>query len=287
MTHPARIPQKLLPYLSTFVSFNTIQAAQLFLPMLALPWLARVLGPEAYGLCLYMGVISGIVTLVVDWGFPLGGTRDVAMNRGRKEALGTILADALSAKAMLAACCFLVCLLLLPFVPHAPAHPGAYVLAILAGISRGISPIWFFQGLGQGIRRVAVWDAASSALVVPLVVVCVREPADWPVYLLLLAIVKGGSYCLLTARQLGQYPHAAFSLRRGREALTRHKTLFAGNMSALVCGRGSQLILGYFLPPSHMGTLVTADKIVRAAVSMNYPLMQTMFPEICIMRRAE
>ncbi|MDR2744153.1 MAG: lipopolysaccharide biosynthesis protein [Desulfovibrio sp.] len=287
MTLPAHILRKLLPYLSTFVSFNAIQAAQLLLPMLVLPWLARVLGPEAYGLCLYMGVISGIVTLVMDWGFPFGGTKDVAMNRGREEALGNILADALSAKTLLAACCFFACLLLSPFVPHAPDYPGAYVLAILAGISRGISPTWFFQGLGQGMRRVAAWDTASSALVVLLVVVWVREAADWPVYLLLLVIVKGGSYSLLTARQLGRYPHTAFSPRRGWEALARHKTLFAGNMSALVCGRGTQLILGYFLSPSQMGMLVTADKIVRAAVSVNYPLMQTMFPEICIMRRAE
>ncbi|MDR2056223.1 MAG: oligosaccharide flippase family protein [Desulfovibrio sp.] len=287
MTLPARILRKLLPYLSTFVSFNAIQATQLFLPMLALPWLARALGPEAYGLCLYMGVISGIVTLVMDWGFPFGGTRDAAMNRGRKEALGRILADALSAKALLAACCSLACLVLSPFVPHAPAHPGAYALAVLAGIGRGINPTWFFQGLGQGIGHMAVCDAVSSALVLLLTIVCVREPADWPVYLLLLAAVKGGAYFLLTARQLGRYPHAAPTLRRSRETLARYKTLFVGNMAALAYNRGSQLILGYFLLPSQMGMLVTADKIARAAVSLNYPLMQTMFPEICIMRRAE
>ncbi|MDR1659969.1 MAG: oligosaccharide flippase family protein [Desulfovibrio sp.] len=287
MTLPARISRKLLPYLATFVSFNAIQATQLLLPMLALPWLARALGPEAYGLCLYMGVVSGIVTLVMDWGFPFGGTRDVAMNRGREETLGRILADALSAKALLAACCLLVCLLISPFVPHALTHPGAYALAVLAGIGRGMNPTWFLQGLGRGMRRMAVWDMASSALVVLLTIVCVREAAYWPTYLLLLALVKGGAYLLLTARQLGQYTHAAFTLRRGWGALTRHKTFFAGNLSSLACNRGAQLILGYFLLPSQMGMLITADKIVRAAVSINYPLMQTMFPEICIMGRAE
>lgn len=287
MTPPARILRKLFPYLSTFASFNAIQATQLLLPVLVLPWLARSLGPEAYGLCLYMGVISGIITLVMDWGFPFGGTRDVAINRGREETLGRILADALSAKALLAAGCFLACLLLSPLVPHALSHPGAYALAILAGIGRGISPAWFFQGLGQGMRRMAVWDVSSGALVLLLTIVCVREAENWPVYLLLLAVVKGGAYFLLTARQLRKYAHAAFSLRRGREALIRHRTLFAGNMSTMVCNRGTQLILGYFLLPSQMGMLVTADKIVRAAVSLNYPLMQTMFPEVCIMGRAE
>ncbi|MDR1777378.1 MAG: oligosaccharide flippase family protein [Desulfovibrio sp.] len=287
MTLSARIKGKLLPHVSSFVSFNVIQATQLFLPMLVLPWLARSLGPEAYGLCLYLGVITGIVGIVMDWGFPLGATRDVAVNRGREKELCDIFSGVLSAKVLLACCCALSCLFLSPLVPHALDYPGAYALAVLAGIARGVSPIWFFQGLGQGIQRVACWDAASSVLALALTIACVREPSDWPLYLLLLGLAKGGAYLALTLQQLRLHSPASFNPRRGWLTLVRHKTFFVGNLATLIYLRGTQLILGFFLPPAQMGMLVTADKIVRATVSLNYPLLQTMFPEICIMRKAD
>jgi PST family polysaccharide transporter len=286
MEFPARLWRKLLPHLSIFLSFNVIQATQFILPLLALPWLARVLGPESYGLCLYMGIISGVVTPFMDWGFILGATRDVAVNRGRDEAQGDILADVLSAKALLAVCCLLACLLLAPVMSYALEYPGAYALAVLAGIARGVNPTWFFQGLGRSIQRMAVWDVASSALVLLLVVVCVRAPGDWPLYSFLIALCKGSCYLFLIARQLRQYGHVSFSPRRGLRALTRHRILFVGSLSAHVSARFTQLVLGYFLLPAQMGLLVTADKIARAAVSLNNPAMQTIFPEISALNHA-
>jgi PST family polysaccharide transporter len=282
-----RLLRTILPHIPTFVSFNAIQAAQLLLPMLALPWLARALGPDAYGLCLYMGIISGIAALVMDWGFPFGAARDAAMQRGQEKAQGRILAGVISAKILLAIGCALGALLLSPLLPHALDYPGAYALAVLAGISRGLSPMWFFQGQGRGIQSMAVWDASSSALVLLLAFLCVKAPEHWPVYLLLLALLKGSTYIFLTVRELRSYRQAAISPRRGWETLKRHKTLFAGNLSTLALIRGTLLVLGYFLSPAQMGSLVTADKIVRAAASLNNPAMQTMFPEICAARRTD
>lgn len=275
-----------LPHLSTFFSFSAIQAAQLLLPLLALPWLARVLGPAAFGLLMYMSVISVVVGLVMDWGFTLGAVRAAAICREKPAALAKILGDVLSAKILLAAACLAGSVVLLPFLPHAATHPGAYALAVLAGLSRGINPTWFFQGMGSGMRRMAVWDIGSSAAVLLLTLACVRAPAQWPLYLFLSASCKGLVYVLLTSGLLRRH-HVSFSLRSGVDALSRTKTLFGGVLSSLLYNNGTQLILGFFLPPAQMGMLMAADKIVRAVVSLSNPVTQTLFPEICALRDAE
>lgn len=275
-----------LPHLSTFFSFSAIQAAQLLLPLLALPWLARVLGPEAFGLLMYMSVVSIVTGLVMDWGFTLGAVRATAVCREKPAALAKILGDVLSAKILLAAACTAAGLVLLPFLPHAAAHPGAYALAVLGGLSRGINPTWFFQGVGKGMRRMAVWDLGSSAAVLLLTIVCVRAPDDWPKYLLLLALCKGLAYALPTSGLLRRQ-HVSYSVRGGLKALSRTRTLFGGVLSSLVYNNGTQLILGFFLPPAQMGMLMAADKIVRAVVSLSAPVTQTLFPEICALRDAE
>lgn len=269
-----------LPHLSTFFSFSAIQGAQLLLPLLALPWLARVLGPEAFGLLMYMSVISVMTALVMDWGFTLGAVRAAAVCREKPAALAKILGDVLSAKILLAAACLGGSLVLLPVLPHAAAHPGAYALAVLGGLSRGLNPTWFFQGVGRGMRQMAVWDISSSAVVLLLTFACVRAPAQWPQYLFLSAFCKGLAYVLLTRGLLLRH-HVCFSARNGLQALSRTKTLFGGVLSSLFYNNGTQLILGFFLPPAQMGMLMAADKIVRAVVSLSSPVTQTLFPEIC------
>ncbi len=275
-----------LPHLATFISFSAIQAAQLLLPLLALPWLARVLEPEAFGLLMYMSVISVIIGLILDWGFALGAVRKAAASRGQERALADLLGQVLSAKILLMAGCLLGSLALLPLLPHASAHPGAYGIAVLAGLSRGVNPTWFFQGIGEGMRRMAWWDVCSSALVLVLTFVCVHAAVDWPRYLMLTAFCKGLAYLWLTMGLTRRY-RISLSLIEGWRALRRTKILFASVLSALIYNNGAQLVLGFFLSPAQMGMLVATDKIVRAVVSVSNPVTQTLFPEICALRGAQ
>lgn len=283
---PDRLRGLFLPHLATFVSFGAIQAAQLLLPLLALPWLARVLGPDAFGLLMYMSLVSVVIGLVMDWGFSLGAVREAAACRGRENALSALLGQVLSAKILLMSGCLLGSLTLLPLLPYAGAHPGAYALAVLVGLSRGLNPTWFFQGMGHAMRRMACWDVGSGALVLLLTFACVRADADWPRYLLLTACCKGLAYLWLTAGLMRRYG-VSLCLSEGWQALMRTRMLFASVLSALIYNHGTQLLLGFFLSPAQMGMLVAADKIVRAVVSISNPVTQTLFPEVCALRSAQ
>lgn len=271
------------PHLGTFFSFSAIQAAQILLPLLALPWLARVLGPDAFGLLMYMSLLPPLVALVVDWGFPLGGTREAATLRGDRAALGELLGAVFSGKILLALGCGAAGLLLLPILPHAAEHPVAYGLALAMGVARGASPTWFFQGAGFGMKRMAAFDVGSSLCALALTLLCVRGPSDWPLYLFFTALCKGVAYgwlCAGLARGWG----ARLGLARGRAALARTRTLFASSVASVLSLSGGQLVLGYFLSAADMGLLVAVSKIVRALVGLANPAIQTLFPELCALR---
>ncbi len=279
----ARLVRLALPHLSTFFSFSAIQAAQLLLPLLALPWLARVLGPHAFGLLMYMSLIPPLVALVRDWGFPFGAAREAARLRGDREGLARLMGAVFSGRLFLALACVAASLALLPLVPHAREHPAAYGLAVLMGIGRGISPVWFFQGVGQGMRRMAAWDVGSSLGALALTFLCIRRPEAWPLYLLFAALCKGLVYAGLSLGLMRAWG-ARLSLAAGWRALGRTRTLCAGSVAPGLSTSGGQLVLGYFLTAADMGLLVAVNKIVRALVSLLKPAVQTLFPELCALR---
>lgn len=274
------------PYVATLFSFGLIQVAQLVLPLLALPWLAHVLGPDAFGLLMYMSVLIVVWGMVMDWGLAVGGARRVAANRENPDVLAQTLADVLAAKFLLLLGCGAASIALMPFLPHAAAHPAAYGAAVAAGLVRGFNPTWFFQGLGNSMRLMAVYDVGSSALILVLTVFLVQSPQDWPLYMALTAICKGLPYAWLTLALLRRYPHRT-SLAAGYRMLTGTSVLFVGVLASLVYSSGGQLIMGHFLPPAQMGILLVADKIVRAAISLGKPITETIYPEISALRATQ
>lgn len=272
-----------VPLLHNFLSFSAIQAAQIVLPLLALPWLARALGPDAFGRLMYMLTVSLLVGLIMDWGFHLGAVRDAATKRTDPHALALLMREVLSAKILLALACILLAAglwpVLLSWTPY--NAPYDYTLAIAAGIVRGINPTWFFQGTGQGIVRMAAWDTGSSVLVLLGSLLCVRGPADGLWYLVLLVLCKGAPYVWLYGCLLRTYPARGYSLRTGWQALMRTRILFGSVLASILYSSGAQMLMGAFLPPRDMGILIVSDKIVRAVVSLMGPITQTLFPEIC------
>lgn len=266
---------------STVLSFGGIQAAQIFLPLLALPYLARILEADAFGMIMYWNVVPIIVGFILDWGFLLGSVREIASHRNDAGRLSVVWSNGLLAKCLLAASVISLSCLLFPIIPHAKESPGAFFWAISAGVARGANPLWFLQGVGDGgIRKLALWDVGSSTVLLIMTFALVHDPQDGERYLALLALCKGGAYLWLIigiCRQYYQRP----SIKAARALLWRTRIFFWNGIAGQLYGSVAHLALGGILPARDMGFFLAADKIVRATVSLSNPLTQTLFPEIC------
>lgn len=268
-------------FLEKVFSLGFIQAAQMLLPLLALPYLSRTLGRESFGIVMYLGVVTLMMTFVLDWGFLQGGVRRVARQRGRREALSGLWWHGLLAKALLLPPLLGGGVLFFFLFPHPPFSLPAMFWASLAGIARGFSPLWFFQGMDDdSLRRLALHELASTALLLLLMVVLIREPEDASLYLALLALSRAVAYgppCLRTCRAHGFRPTVGGALALLRET----RVFFAGGIAGQACSNWSHLAIGAILPAREMGLFLAADKISRAMVSLGNPLSQALFSEIC------
>lgn len=202
-----------------FVSFGAIQGALIFLPLLAFPYLARVLQPEAFGQVMYLLTLAMVVSIVVEWGFGLGAVRTIATCRSDSTALRHIVCGLFSAKIVLALLCilFIGCIKML-FVSFGGTTFGL-ACAVGYGIALGFNPTWYYQGMGEGMRSMALWDVGSSALVLGLMFLVVHEAGHSSRYILLLFLCKGACYAFLNFRICRSYAPLFFSFRNAWQAL--------------------------------------------------------------------
>ena len=278
----ARLRDK--PAFASFLSFGFIQGAQVLLPVLAFPYLSRVLGPDEFGILMFMLTLAVAAGMCVEWGFTLGAVRDVAVSRSDSASVRRTVSEVLSAKLILAVCSCVLAAAVFSWIPHALANPTGYGLAVAYGIVIGCNPTWYFQGKSAGMRRMALWDISSGAVALALTFLWLKKPEQWPLYLLFLAVCKGVAYTWQTIHMVRSSGGARFGFSLGWKALRRCFVLFSSRLSSMLYTQGNSLILAYLLPAKHLGMLLAADKIARAVVSVVGPVTQALFPEICAIR---
>src|SRR5579864_6558857 len=89
------------PVTQNALGLYAVQFAGYVIPLFTIPYLARVLRPQGFGLVVFAQSFALWASLVVEYGFNFSATRDVARSRTDPNRLSEIAAGVLGAKIVL------------------------------------------------------------------------------------------------------------------------------------------------------------------------------------------
>ncbi|MCS7194989.1 MAG: flippase [Meiothermus sp.] len=256
-----------------------VQFANYLLPLITLPFLARVLGPESFGLLAIVQSYSQYLSLLVEYGFALSATREVARHREHKEKLAELLAGVLGAKLVLALLALALSGLVSFLLPHLSQNPLLFWSGVFWAVMLGLSPVWFFQGL-ERLRFVAGLEVGAKLVALVFILALVRSPADaWKVLLFqgLASAFASGLALGLAYRQAGfRWPSASLSI----QALRSGWSMFFFRAAVSLYTVGNVFILGLFVPPQLVAYYAGAERLTKAFLGLLDPINRTFFPKL-------
>ncbi len=93
--------------------FNTVMlyfltAAKTIFPLLTLPYLARVLSVDAYGMVSYVKAVVGYAQIIVDFGFMLSAVKDIVEVQNNKREVSQVIGNTVVSKLLLSIAAFIV-----------------------------------------------------------------------------------------------------------------------------------------------------------------------------------
>ena len=262
---------------TNYFSLSILQIANYILPLLTLPYLVRVLGTEKFGLIMFAQALATFLTVFVDFGFNLSGTREVSVARNEKEKLSKIFSAIIIIKAGLLCLALFILFIIVKVFTRFNADADVYFLSFGIVIGQAFFPVWFFQGI-EKMKVVALINILAKVIFTVLVFVFVKVESGYilvPIFNSLGFIVAGALGLFLSFKYV-QFRIPSFKLIK--QLLFESSSLFVANFATMLYTYGNVFILGIFTGNALVGVYSSMEKLILAVKNIFTPLYQALYP---------
>jgi PST family polysaccharide transporter len=274
------LDRKQAPSLShNVLALYGVQVGRKLIPLISIPYLARVLGPAGWGTVAFIAAMVELLVICIEFGFNISATREVARNRDNPATLGKVMAGVLGAQACLSTAGILLALAASRFLPLASKRPELLAAGLAYAVAQGFAPLWFFQGL-ERMRLAAALELSGKIAALVGLFVFVHGPSDdWKV-LALTAVAPMLSTTVGLVLAYRTIPVELPSVSSVRNALRMGAPMFLFRSAESLYGVGNVFLLGLFTTPEIVGYFAAAEKIAKAAFGLLNPIREAIFPRL-------
>jgi PST family polysaccharide transporter len=265
--------------LSNFFSLSALQALNMVLPLLTLPYLVRVLGVENFGLINFVVAIIMYFNILVSFGFELSATREVSLHQDNPKKLSEIFFSVMIIKSFLVLFSFIILTILVLSVDTFSNHALLYYVTFGLVVGNLLFPSWFFQGM-ERMKYITYINVVVRVGFTLLIFAVVKTNDDY-IYVPLfntLGAFFGGIYSLWLVFKLFNIkimlPDFKMIVKQVQESCHFFLSRVANNGSRYL----ATAMIGIYFGNTLVGYYSMVEKLFYAFMSLGGIVSQTIFP---------
>jgi O-antigen/teichoic acid export membrane protein len=261
------------------IALYLLQISYYVLPLITIPYLVRVLGPEKFGLVAFGQSFITFFVLFINYGFDLTATREISIKRKSNEEVSRIACSVWIAKALLCSIGLSVLLIIIQLVPK--MNQNSLLLLILYGIAVGnlLFPNWLFLGL-ERMKAISVINLTMRSVTTAGVFILIRNPDDYLIYAGILSFqwVLAGILGVVFAVRRLKIRLKVPNVQEIFYILSSGSALFLSNIAQSIYYSGNSFILGMLTNYSVVGYYSAAEKITLSLLGLFRPVALAVYP---------
>lgn len=266
------------------LSLSFLQGLNNFLPLITLPYLVRVLGPEKFGLVNFVTAFVAYFSMITDFGFNFSATQQISISRNDNEKLSSIVSTVYTIKTLLLILCFILFIAIMFLVSKFSVEKELFLFAFIIVVGTTFTPVWFFQGLEE-MKQLVTISTLTKVLMIIGIFIFIRSETDDSIYLLLIGLSSVLNAFILTGIMI-KYFKVRFILPDYNEIhfqLKESCLLFISNVSISLYTTTNIFLLGVLANPVEVGYFAAADKIRSGIQSFASPISQALYPRMAFL----
>jgi PST family polysaccharide transporter len=256
-----------------------LQGINYVLPLLTLPYLARVLGPQNFGHLALATAIVGYFVLLTDYGFNLSATREVSLVRHDNKSLVKVFSSVMMTKVFLALISLIALVFMIFIFDEMNKFWYIYILSFGVVVGQALFPVWFFRGM-EKMLFITIVSSFARFFFTLTVFVFVRSSEDfWIVPLLTsLGLIFSGAVSIYLVRK---YFSVRFKIQPYFSVFSQLRSswyFFLSKISVSAYTISTTVILGIFVSISEVGEFAVVEKIIQALKGLYQPISEAIYP---------
>lgn len=165
--------------IENFFSLSILNGLTFLLPLITLPFIVRIIGPEKYGIYAITLVVVQYINMISIYGFNYSGTRLISQNRNNLPMVGRFFSAIIVCRLVFALACLVLVFTASLFIPFLATERLSLLFAIGMVIGDVFVPTWFFQGM-ERMKFVTIVNVTSKGLFTILIFFVIRKADDYP-----------------------------------------------------------------------------------------------------------
>lgn len=249
--------------------------------LITVPYQTRILSPEIYGVVSFAQAFSVYIQLILDFGFILSATEDIAKNRGDKKKQSQILSAVICCKLVLGLICFAAVSVLCLSVERFRANALLFQLFFFFTLFNSMLPDFLYRG-NEKMSAITYRTVAVRLFFTVCIFIFLKDKSQSFVIPLFNALGAAGS-CIWTYYDV--YHRLGVRLVRVTpsyvlQTMKRSAGFFVSRIASTAYGAANTLILGFWFPEGSalLGYYTSAEKLMNTAKSAFTPIADSLYP---------
>lgn len=270
-----------LKIINNFGYLSILQIINLLLPLITFPYLIRILGAEIYGTVIFAQAIITYLSLIINFGFNITATKEVAQNSKNILKLSEVVSSVYLVKFLLFVFSTLLLFFFLFFFPKLNNIWVLILVSYTACFYELLVPIWYFQGLDK-MNYVTYLVVGSRIFFTILIFLLVNNKDDF----LNVPIINGLGFLLtgiFSLIILKKKEHIKFFIPNTKQLkyyFSESLPLFISAASIQLYVNANRVIVGSFLGMVELSYYDLGEKVLRLLKIPAAMLGQSAFPTL-------
>ena len=263
-------------------SLTIVQIATYVLPLISVPIISRIIGPDKFGVINFAAAYIVYFNLLIGYSFDFTATRKIAREPDNEATRNKVFSEVFYTQCLLFIFSSIVFIILLYTVPELKHNKTIVIYSFFICVAALFTQNWLFQAM-QDLSKVAIFNLISRLLFSICILVLVKKQEDYIWQPLLIGVIQTlvAIWSFVWAYKRYNIKLLKLPLTNCFQVLWQERMIFFSLVFVNLYTSTNTFILGLNQNPEQVGYFTAGQRLIVIAQSvLAIPLTQALYPFI-------